>query len=186
MKLTVDAIELFLRAVDLHFPTPLSKKQDLHAFALKLFEKATLCFKFDEGKISAMVAGYTDNLDENSKYTHYLSRVCHVQENTEDVDRKQWKNYRLNSLHDDFLEIIECILQCFFVQISQADTQSERHDECSHYVHGCWDRYCKEWSSIVCLTDFLDRSSWSNHIRKESNPCKVGEESGDKGSGIGY
>ena len=68
MKLTVDAIELFLRAVDLHFPTPLSKKQDLHAFALKLFEKATLCCKFDEGKISAMVAGYTDNLDENIAY----------------------------------------------------------------------------------------------------------------------
>ena len=37
------AIETFLRKVDSSFPVALSQKQNLHSFAAKLHDKATLC-----------------------------------------------------------------------------------------------------------------------------------------------
>ena len=75
MTPSVEEIELFLEAVDPHFPTPLSKKQDLRSFAIKLFDKATLCCKFNNGKISSMVAGYTDNLNENIAYISIVATL---------------------------------------------------------------------------------------------------------------
>ena len=68
MKPTVSQIEAFVREVDEQFPVPLSRKQNLCDFALKLYEKATVCYKQDDGKISAMVAGYTENLVYNIAY----------------------------------------------------------------------------------------------------------------------
>ena len=49
MPITVIQIENFLREVDSYFPVPLSCKQDLHDFSLKLHQKATLCYELDGG-----------------------------------------------------------------------------------------------------------------------------------------
>ena len=68
MKPTVSQIETFLREVDFTFPVPLSHKQNLHDFAVKLFKKATLCCAMDGGKIAAAVAGYTNDLIKNIAY----------------------------------------------------------------------------------------------------------------------
>ena len=65
---TVDQIEVFLRAVDQSFPIPLSDKQDLSAYARKLYEHATLCAACKDGKIVSMVAGYTENLTGDWAY----------------------------------------------------------------------------------------------------------------------
>lgn len=68
MKITVVQIERFLREVDATFPVPLSQKQDLHEFAIKLFERATVCCVTEQEEIAAMVAGYTDHLTDNMAY----------------------------------------------------------------------------------------------------------------------
>ena len=68
--MTIDpkAIEAFLRQVDGDFPVPLSQKQELSAFAAKLWEKATLCAATDRDGITALVAGYTENLTGGMAY----------------------------------------------------------------------------------------------------------------------
>lgn len=64
----VEEIERFLKEVDKTFPVPLSKKQNLSEYAKKLYEKATLCIEIFNGKIVSMVAGYTENLENNMAY----------------------------------------------------------------------------------------------------------------------
>lgn len=68
MKFKISEIEEFLKKVDKSFPTPLSQKQNLSEFALKLCEKATICEKREDGKIVAIVAGYTENIVDNIAY----------------------------------------------------------------------------------------------------------------------
>lgn len=79
MKLTVENIEVFLRKVDTTFPVPLSQKQNLHDFAIKLCQKATLCAESDEEKIVAMVAGYTENVIDNMAYISIVATVPEFQ-----------------------------------------------------------------------------------------------------------
>ena len=68
-------IEQFLWAVDESFPIPLSHKQDLHLFAKKLFEKATLCTEIEQGRILAMVAGYTENVTDDLAYISVVATL---------------------------------------------------------------------------------------------------------------
>ena len=68
MKPSETQIEAFLREVDCDFPTSLSQKQNLRDFSIKLSEKATLCCAWSRDEISAMVAGYTENLIDNIAY----------------------------------------------------------------------------------------------------------------------
>ncbi|MBO5312819.1 MAG: GNAT family N-acetyltransferase [Clostridia bacterium] len=68
MKNNTEKIEKFLRLVDKDFPVPLSCKQDLSQLARKLCEKGTLCAREENGEIVALVAGYTDNLENNIAY----------------------------------------------------------------------------------------------------------------------
>lgn len=68
MKPTVVQIEEYLAAVDSMFPVPLSEKQNLTEFAQKLYEKATLCTVLKDGKIVAMLAGYTEALENGMAY----------------------------------------------------------------------------------------------------------------------
>lgn len=64
----VERIECFLRQVDKDFPVAISEKIDLHAYAEKLVDKATLCLEYDGDAIGGIVAGYTDNLIDNRAY----------------------------------------------------------------------------------------------------------------------
>ena len=73
MQITSTQIENFLREVDRYFPVPLSRKQDLHDFSLKLHQKATLCYELSNGEIEAMVAGYTENLVGNVAYVSVVA-----------------------------------------------------------------------------------------------------------------
>lgn len=57
-----------MRKVDQDFPEPLSHKQDLAAYAIKLYEKATICAVCENGEIISLVAGYTDNLTNAMAY----------------------------------------------------------------------------------------------------------------------
>ena len=70
---SIDEIEKFLNAVDKEFPVPLSQKTDLHEYAIKLYEHATIFFVEQDGKIAAMVAGYTDNVENNMAYISLLA-----------------------------------------------------------------------------------------------------------------
>ena len=65
---TVAQIEAFLQAADQSFPVPLSEKQDLSAYARKLYEHATLCTACKGDRIVSMVAGYTENLTGDWAY----------------------------------------------------------------------------------------------------------------------
>ena len=58
----------FLAAVDADFPTPLSSRTALPAYADKLLQFATLCADMENGEIRALVAGYTDNLPGDMAY----------------------------------------------------------------------------------------------------------------------
>ncbi|MBE5750973.1 MAG: GNAT family N-acetyltransferase [Clostridiales bacterium] len=70
---SIDEIEKFLNAVDKEFPVPLSQKTDLHEYAIKLYEHATIFFVEQDGKIAAMVAGYTDNVENDMAYISLLA-----------------------------------------------------------------------------------------------------------------
>lgn len=75
MMYSVQEIESFLREVDYSFPVPLSQKQDLHSFACKLHEKATICAERADGIIQSMVAGYTDNLENGLAYVSIVATL---------------------------------------------------------------------------------------------------------------
>lgn len=66
--MNAEDLYLFLKEVDMDFPVPISKKQDLIEYSEKLFKKATLCAKYDDGKIISLVAGYTENLTDDMAY----------------------------------------------------------------------------------------------------------------------
>ncbi|MBQ8839828.1 MAG: GNAT family N-acetyltransferase [Clostridia bacterium] len=65
----------FLKQVDKDFPVPLSKKQDLDKFADKLLEKATILAREENGEILSLVAGYTENIENNSAYISILATL---------------------------------------------------------------------------------------------------------------
>ena len=67
-RVTISQIEAFLKATDQTFPVPLSQKQDLSAYAQKLYEKATLCAAYAGEEIVSLVAGYTENLPDERAY----------------------------------------------------------------------------------------------------------------------
>lgn len=50
------------------FPIALSEKCDLCKFARKLYDKATLCVMWQGEEIIALLAGYTDNVENNLGY----------------------------------------------------------------------------------------------------------------------
>lgn len=75
----VEIIEIFLNKVDKTFPIPLSQKQDLRSYAIKLAEKATLCYVEIDGTILSMAAGYTDNLKDNNAYIAIVATLCEEQ-----------------------------------------------------------------------------------------------------------
>lgn len=79
MKPCIERLEEFLNRVDNMFPIPISKKQDLHLFAIKLCEKATLCIEVENEKIISMVAGYTENVLDNRAYISIVATVPDAQ-----------------------------------------------------------------------------------------------------------
>ena len=57
----------------------------------------------------------SDNLDKDSQHVEYLSGVSHVEEDSEDVNRKQGKYDSLYGLDNDFLEVVARIFSSNFV-----------------------------------------------------------------------
>lgn len=74
----VKMLERFLRQVDRSFPVPLSRKQELGAYARKLCEKATLCACCEGDEIISLVAGYTDDLPEDKAYMAVAATLPHA------------------------------------------------------------------------------------------------------------
>ena len=70
---TEKQIEKFLLEVDKEFPVPLSSKVDLKEFSKKLFEKATVITETKDNKIVSMIAGYTENTENNLAYISILA-----------------------------------------------------------------------------------------------------------------
>lgn len=68
MRYSENEIERFLVKIDETFPTHISEKVNLHEYAKKLSEKATLCCIDDGNEICSMVAGYTENTIGNIAY----------------------------------------------------------------------------------------------------------------------
>lgn len=75
MYMTVEAVERFLQDVDTLFPVPLSQKQELSELAAKFAEKATICTVCEHGRITAMVAGYTDNVVNDMAYISVVATL---------------------------------------------------------------------------------------------------------------
>ncbi len=69
----IEKLEDFLKKADKLFPVPLSEKVNLHEYAVKLFEKATLCSFTVNGDIVGLAGGYTENTTDNLAY---LSLLC--------------------------------------------------------------------------------------------------------------
>lgn len=72
-------VEQFFREVDRSFPVPLSVKQDLGEFAVKLCSKGTICTVMEGDRIISMAAGYTDNLIENMAYLSVVATLPEAQ-----------------------------------------------------------------------------------------------------------
>ena len=49
---------------------------------------------------------YSDDLYEYGEDGEYLSDVCHIEEYTENVERKQGNDGRIDGLDDDLFEIV--------------------------------------------------------------------------------
>ena len=64
----------------------------------------------------------SDNLDKDSQYVEYLSGVSHVEEDSEDVNRKQGKYDSLYRLDNDFLEVVARIFQVACIQMCQSQS----------------------------------------------------------------
>lgn len=60
-----EQVQEFLQAVDFDFPIPLSNKTTISALAEKNCSLGTLCCAHADGRISAMVAGYTNQVINN-------------------------------------------------------------------------------------------------------------------------
>lgn len=71
----VNRIYAFLVETNDTFPVPLSNKTDLEQFADKLYRYATLCILEENGKIIAMVAGYTENTVGNTAYISLVATL---------------------------------------------------------------------------------------------------------------
>ena len=67
-NISIMEIERFLKKADKSFPVPLSKKQNLTEYAEKLYRNATLCTRMLDGRVVSMVAGYTQNTENNMAY----------------------------------------------------------------------------------------------------------------------
>ena len=73
--INLENLKDFLQAVDKSFPTPLSQKQDLGKLAEKFIDKATLCYAEEEGRIAALVAGYTENVTNDIAYISVVATL---------------------------------------------------------------------------------------------------------------
>lgn len=74
-KASVEELKLFLKKIDKTFPVPISEKCEIDKYALKLYEKATLCLCYKEKRITSMVAGYTENLIKNQAYISIVATL---------------------------------------------------------------------------------------------------------------
>lgn len=73
IKASAKDIEEFLLEIDKDFPVPLSKKVNISEFSKKLFEKATIITKIKDKKIISMLAGYTENTENDLAYVSILA-----------------------------------------------------------------------------------------------------------------
>lgn len=58
----------FLKVIDKLLPVPLSERVSLEDFAEKILSKATICAEVIDGEIISLLAGYTENLENNIAY----------------------------------------------------------------------------------------------------------------------
>lgn len=72
---TVVQLETFLRQVDDMFPVPLSQRRELHAYAEKLYDKATVCAEMEGDRIIALAVGYTDQVIDNIGYLSVVATL---------------------------------------------------------------------------------------------------------------
>lgn len=70
-----EAVKQFLKEVDHDFPVPVSHKTDIDQLVNKYCEKATLCCESSEGRILAMVSGYTENTVDQIGYISLVATV---------------------------------------------------------------------------------------------------------------
>lgn len=75
----INELEAFLCKIDSLFPVPLSQKQNLHDFAIKLAEKATILVEYENDEIIAAVAGYTENVIDNLGYISIAATLPEAQ-----------------------------------------------------------------------------------------------------------
>ena len=74
-NITLKSLEEFLYAVDKLFPIPLSEKTNLHEFARKLIDRATIFYETDGEKIISLVAGYIDNAFDGIGYISIVATL---------------------------------------------------------------------------------------------------------------
>lgn len=79
ITISEEEIEQFLVRVDKSFPVPISQKQELHLYAKKLHDKATLCVKTQGSRILAMVAGYTEDIVDDRAYIALVATLEETQ-----------------------------------------------------------------------------------------------------------
>ena len=79
MKNSVSQIKDFLFKVSGLFPVPLSEKQNLDDYAVKLYEKATILTAMQNDEIISLVAGYTENIVDNMAFIAIVATLPEMQ-----------------------------------------------------------------------------------------------------------
>lgn len=103
-----EKLKSFLLSTDKSFPTPLSQKQDLDELAAKFIDKATLCYTEENGEITALVAGYTENVTNDMAYISVVATLPEKQGKglasglvAEFISRARSKNLKSVHLYTD-------------------------------------------------------------------------------------
>lgn len=140
-RITRSMLEEFVQKIDLELPVPLSQRVDIEKYVDKLYEKAHIVSKVENGKVVSAVIGYTENLIGNMSYITLVGTL----------PEGRHKGYAAEVLE-------EYISDCKRKNIDGIHLHTELHNTsaiCLYKKHGfiCWTDKCEENSSklhMVC------------------------------------
>ena len=118
---------------------------------------------------------YTYDLDEHCKDSEYLTYICHVQEDAEDVKGQEGYDDLGNDARHNVLKLLKHLVQGLAAHVGNAQAYHKREHERTHDVeHGGY-LYLKERFQLHGLV-YRHRGGVGNESGKERRPCAVGKQ----------
>ena len=126
-----------------------------------------------------------NDFQERCEHDRNLPFSRHLQEDAENIDRKEWNDDFLDGFGHDVPKFLESLPQDR--RIERRDSQSSHKGEHQrrHHFHHRWDCYDKEWWKRVfrCSGDFC-KMLRVDQRRKDRDRCGIGEKSRQDGKRI--